>query len=61
MNWPDPFADEVEDSIWPSSTLRGEYDSDHDRIVCALCDWYDTGGPTGCRWRYHDHLTNDHH
>lgn len=45
---------------WPSRTVRGEYDSDHDRIVCAYCPWYDTGGPTATAWTYHDHLVAEH-
>lgn len=49
-----------DDPAWPAGTVRGEYDSDSDRIVCEFCDWYDVGGPTGCAWRYHDHLQSDH-
>lgn len=51
---------EDHDTIWPPSTERGEYDSDHDRIVCDECDWYDTGGPTACSWSYHDHKVECH-
>jgi hypothetical protein len=48
------------ESIWPASTTRGEYDSDRDRIICADCDWYETGGPMGCGWAYHDHRAEAH-
>lgn len=60
--FPDPFADDVVKpaSIWPAHTARGEYDGDHDRIVCAHCDWYDFGGPTSCAWTYRDHLEAQH-
>ena len=51
---------EDHDTIWPPSTQRGEYDGDRDRIVCADCDWYETGGPTGCSWAYHDHRQEEH-
>jgi hypothetical protein len=51
---------QTQDSAWWPGTIRGDYDSDHDRIVCEFCDWYDAGGPTACAWAYHDHLAAEH-
>lgn len=47
-------------SIWPEGTHRGEYDNVLKWIVCDRCDWYETGGPTGCGWAFVDHLAAAH-
>lgn len=39
---------------------RGEYDRDAGRIICTLCDWYETGGGTACSWALHDHMEAEH-